>query len=84
MSMFHEVAIQVRPTTFATFVQEVAAENLLSRKFWDLLASFDSETSLKSLNESKSEAGATVTLVSRRCREIVVMDTSEIVTLWKV
>jgi len=42
MSMFHEIAIQVRPSTLASFIQEVAAENLLRRKFWNILSAFES------------------------------------------
>jgi len=83
MSMFHEIAIQVRPSAFAPFIQEVAAENLLRREFWDVLSTFESETSLDCLDESKSEARATVALVSWGCCEIVIMDTSEIVLGWE-
>lgn len=79
VSLLGEEAIEMWPSTLATFGQEVAAQNVLGREHWDLLTILDFESRFDGLVESLSVAGTTVTLVSDWVGEVVTIDVSEII-----
>ena len=81
MALLIEEAVEHGPAALATFVHEVAGEQLLGRQLL-VLSSLLLQSLLSNLNKAHSVAAATVHLVADRKCHILAIDVAQIVYRW--